>query len=241
MLLAGRNSGLSRTTSEEAKGDIQVTTGNNRKFTILLVALLGLMLLHGAVESLGVGQIVAELLTLAVNVAGIYAVCRSRRQYLIGTSLAALSVAATLTNVATGMSVSVWIALDFATLAALMAYLGALILFEIFSGGRITQDSILGSICTYLLLAIFWSSVYGALQTFVPNAYAVGGQATTLAEHELVYFSFVTLSTLGYGDVTPIAAIAQDLAVMEAVSGQFYLATLVAVLVSLGMASRERG
>ena len=216
----------------------QPWTSNHTKFTILLVALVTVTLLHGVAGQLNAGYAVVEVTTLVVNAAGLYAVCRMRRHVLIGGALMLCTLVANLMNVATGMSSPRWIALDAAMSAALNGYFVALILLEIFDGRRIKGDDILGSICAYLLLAIFWASIYSLVQVFVPGAFAVGGEVVErLAEHRLVYFSFVTLSTLGYGDVTPAAPIVQDLAVLAAVSGVFYLATLVAVLVSRSLAS----
>lgn len=216
----------------------QPQISHSTKFTILLVAIVTLTLLYGVAQQLDAGYAAVEVAAIIVDAAGLYAVCRVRRHVIIGGALMLCTVLASLLNLATGTSIPLWIALDTASMAALMGYYVARILFEIFDGRRITGDDILGSICAYLLLAIFWASVYGLVQVFVPDAFAVGGEVVEqLTEHRLVYFSFVTLSTLGYGDVTPAAPIVQDLAVLTAVSGVFYLATLVAVLVSRSLDS----
>ena len=217
------------------RDSIPFRISRRNRFTLLLLGLVAVTLLHGVAAQLGRGHWAVEVTTLLVNGVGLVAICRTRRQFAVGGTLVLLTVFASLVDVATGASSPLWIGLDAATMAALMGYYVIQILREVFDGSRTTRDDIIGSICAYLLLAIFWASVYGLVQVFVPNAFAVGGEVVArLSEHKLVYFGFVTLSTLGYGDVTPVAPIVQDLAILSAVSGVFYLATLVAVLVSGG-------
>jgi hypothetical protein len=98
-------------------------------------------------------------------------------------------------------------------------------------------DAIFGAVCGYLLLGIIWSLLYHAVETASPGSFAVpappAGQtaAGQVSRDALSYYSFITLSTVGYGDVTPITPLARTLAWIEAIAGQFYLAVLVAGLV----------
>ncbi|NLX97188.1 MAG: two pore domain potassium channel family protein [Rhodopirellula sp.] len=94
-----------------------------------------------------------------------------------------------------------------------------------------------GAVCGYLLLGIVWSLVYCALETASPDSFRVPqpmGSDVAAARPDrgaLSYFSFITLATVGYGDVTPTTPLARSLAWLEAVTGQFYLAVLAAGLV----------
>jgi voltage-gated potassium channel len=98
--------------------------------------------------------------------------------------------------------------------------------------------TILGVVCGYLLLGIIWGLVYSAVETAFPGSFAaaVGRDRPAperLSRGTLGYYSFITLATVGYGDVTPVSPLARTLAWMEAIAGQFYLAILVAGLVGL--------
>jgi voltage-gated potassium channel len=99
--------------------------------------------------------------------------------------------------------------------------------------------AILGVVCGYLLLGIIWSLVYSAVETAAPGSFATSASrraeaaSVQLSRGDLGYFSFITLATVGYGDVTPVSPLARTLAWMEAITGQFYLAILVAGLVGL--------
>lgn len=98
-------------------------------------------------------------------------------------------------------------------------------------------DAIFGAVCGYLLLGIIWSLLYYAVDMASPGSFRMplpSGAAVAAARPDrgaLSYFSFITLATVGYGDVTPATPLARALAWMEAVTGQFYLAVLVAGLV----------
>jgi len=110
---------------------------------------------------------------------------------------------------------------------------------------RVSSNAILGALCGYLLLGIIWSLLYGAVETAAPGSFRLpdAPDATPYSPQRgvLNYFSFVTLTTVGYGDVTPLSPLARSLAWMEAVAGQFYLAVLVAGLVGFKVAQLGNG
>jgi hypothetical protein len=103
----------------------------------------------------------------------------------------------------------------------------------------LTFDSISGAICGYLFLGLGWSIFYVLINDFQPDSFQIDPALarTADAQHLLLnvmtYYSFITLTTIGYGDVVPMTPLTRTLAWMEAVSGQFYLAVVVASLVSL--------
>lgn len=106
--------------------------------------------------------------------------------------------------------------------------------------GQVSHDAILGAVCGYLLMGIIWSLLYAAVETTAPGSFAAAGRDgdAPLTRGTLSYFSFVTLSTVGYGDVTPVTPAARTLAWSEALAGQFYLAVLVAGLVGFIVSQR---
>lgn len=106
-------------------------------------------------------------------------------------------------------------------------------------GGRVDSERLCAALGAYLLLGVCWGVVYAAVGRIYPDALLVGGatpeRPLTLAD--TLYFSFVTLATLGYGDVTPTGPVTRGLAIFEAIVGQLYLAILVARLVGLQAAA----
>jgi voltage-gated potassium channel len=100
-----------------------------------------------------------------------------------------------------------------------------------------SADAIFGAVCGYLLLGIIWGLLYMAVETASPGSFrmpATAGDDSLVGRPDrgvLSYYSFITLVTVGYGDVTPATPLTRTLAWIEAVTGQFYLAVLVAGLV----------
>ena len=117
---------------------------------------------------------------------------------------------------------------------------------------RVTFDTISAALSVYLLFGIAWSVAYSALEEFEPGSFLLQGEPVSNVESakdrdgqsmRWIYYSYVTLTTLGYGDIVPANERAQGLVVLEAVVGQLYLTVLVARLVGLHIAhaSRHKG
>ncbi len=100
--------------------------------------------------------------------------------------------------------------------------------------GIVDSNKIVGAICIYLLLALGWAFAYQIVEAFLPGSF--NGLTDGLWQektHTLIYYSFVTISTLGYGEITPVGPIARTLATLEAVTGIFYTTVLVASLIGI--------
>jgi hypothetical protein len=112
-----------------------------------------------------------------------------------------------------------------------------------FQSGRVTTHRVREAIAAYILLAITWSYIYQLIEILSPGAFTMTAAAVSLGERHLqlslTYFSFITLTTLGYGDITPLHSSARMFVIMEALLGQLYPATLLARLVSLEMTGRQ--
>lgn len=103
----------------------------------------------------------------------------------------------------------------------------------------VSREIILSSICIYLLLGILWSNIYIMIVLVDPGSFtysAASSDYTRIMLHSM-YFSFVTITTLGYGDIQPLSSPAQFFSVLEALMGQIYLTVLIARLVGLHIAS----
>jgi voltage-gated potassium channel len=112
---------------------------------------------------------------------------------------------------------------------------------------KVTGDKIYGAICVYLFIGLIWGLLFSLLEGLQPGSFS-GQTPTPRIEPDpsvLIYYSFITLSTVGYGDIVPISPPARSFAYLEGIIGQFYLAVLVARLVGLHIAyagaQSERG
>lgn len=118
--------------------------------------------------------------------------------------------------------------LTFLTFIALSVYL---ILRELTFVEQVTADIIKGGICVYFLLGFFWADVYNIVYIFDASSFHV--TSTTISRADLTYFSFTSLTTVGYGDITPMSETARVLANLEGMVGVMYPAVFIARLVSL--------
>jgi len=129
---------------------------------------------------------------------------------------------------------------------AFILIVSGFILTIVFRSREITLETLAGAICVYLFIGLFWADVYALVEIANPGSFSLlkdGAQETmNIVAHstsQFNYFSFVTLSTLGYGDITPQTRPAQSLAAMEAILGQLFLAVLIARLVGQVVVNRE--
>ena len=113
------------------------------------------------------------------------------------------------------------------------------ILKDILFANQVTVDVIRGGICVYLLIGFVWALLYGIVASFDPQAFS---QPLIEAESygKSIYFSFTTLTTLGYGDIIPVSPWAEMLTNLEAIVGQLYPAILISILVSDYLSQRSK-
>ncbi len=133
-------------------------------------------------------------------------------------------------------------ALDSTLKLACLAILVFMTLSRTLRPGPITVYRVIGGIAGYLLIGYMWTFAYQLLVQQEPGAiHFEAGVADTPSRQasDLIYFSFITLTTVGYGDVRPVHPAARSLAVAEALVGQLYLATLIASLVGMALQARS--
>ncbi len=113
---------------------------------------------------------------------------------------------------------------------------------QVLFSGTIDTNKIVGAICIYLLMGLIWAMMYLFLAQAIPGAF--NGIEQVVWYHnfaDVAYYSFVTLTTLGYGDISPVAPVARFLVYMEAVVGVFYMAILVASLIGVSINESQKG
>ena len=122
-----------------------------------------------------------------------------------------------------------------AALVTVMA-MAFVVLAQAFRAGPVNVHRIQGAVAAYLLLGLAWALAYESVALLATGAFS-GASVAGAGRPRFIYFSFVTLTTVGYGDVTPVHPVARSLAIAEALTGQLYPAILLARLVSLATGS----
>jgi hypothetical protein len=118
----------------------------------------------------------------------------------------------------------------------------AIVLTRVFEAGPVTTHRITGAVCAYLLFGLMWAAAYALVEQALPSAFNVASGAGLEGKpvSRFVYFSFVTLTTVGYGDITAVHPLARTLVVAEALIGQLYPAIIIGGLVSSALANRPK-
>jgi len=213
----------------------------------LLVSLLALVAIGPWLTESVVGRGLWELLFTLVTLSSIHMVRVKRGEALVSGLLALPTLASLwLRQVVPALGLS-QVALGLMTLFLL--YTTVTVLLRVFAEERVTMDTLSGALCVYFLMGYLWSSLYGLIYLLAPGSFHLPmwwtpgkeqGIATDVPMNLMTYFSFATLTTLGYGDVLPISGVARAAVILEAVLGQFYLAVLVARLIGLHVAGPRR-
>jgi len=122
----------------------------------------------------------------------------------------------------------------------MLSALGLMVVWQIFREGPITRARVQGSIVIYLLLGLIWAEAYTLAANLDSDAFAgnLSGAGNAMSAR-LTYFSFVTLTTVGYGDILPTSLVTRSLANFEGLLGTLFPAVLIARLVSMEIAARE--
>jgi hypothetical protein len=120
------------------------------------------------------------------------------------------------------------------------AYAAINILRIIVKSEKVTRETIFAAIVAYLLIALMWAFLYMILELASPGSFSFPDWGSRGETMQFEYLSFVTITTLGYGDITPVTDKASALVIIEAVIGQIYLVVLVAWLVGMHVSRRSR-
>ncbi len=217
------------------------------RFSFLFVALI-LMLTVPLFLPSGLVSISWPTLFTLLALAALATVARERRTLVIGIALAAPVVLLSWIRLIIGPAEPLILTQIFGVLFLL--YLAGTLLRHILRTTRVTTEALFAGASVYLLFALIWAMGYGITETLDPGAFSVprGGEESGWLSDQtvegnkngyLTYFSFVTLTTLGYGDITPTSDLARLLAMLEATLGQLFLVIVVARLVGLHAAQQR--
>jgi hypothetical protein len=191
--------------------------------------------------------VAADVVLLALVMgAGVMVVWRSRAAVITIVAAFALSLLTAPVRAHSGSMTAVY--LDFGAKLTLLGVLTWVVGFAVFGPGRVTFHRIQGAIAIYLQISLVFSYLYIVIATTVPHAFRPDVVVTGLTGDvlqgskggpQLMYFSLVTLTSMGYGDIVPVYPIARSLATLEAVIGQLFPATILARLVTLELEGRK--
>jgi len=214
------------------------------RFGVLLIALVTYLVVLPFLPGGGAGGALIQLGWSIVILAGLLIASRNRNALWIALVIAIPVLVLRWTAGHSDLR-AVTIAAPLSS-ALFLAFTAGVVLKSIFFERRVTLDEILGGVIVYLLIGVIWAQLHHAVELAHPGAYLLGEVALAAtssgADGDLVltflYYSFTTLTTLGYGDIRPVTHAARVLSTSEALIGQLYVAILIARLVGSHISQR---
>jgi hypothetical protein len=201
------------------------------RFVYLLIFILLLIAIQPIDEAVGRFGVVLDFIVSAILLSAIYVISGKKNHIVIGVLLAA------------PLLLSLWSAYFFKHEwlpiigllcgIAFFAFIIVIILRFIFKQDEISGDLIAGAAVVYLLMAIMWAFAYRVIEIIDPGSFSLAQGHSLEHQFSFQYYSFVTLTTLGYGDIFPISTAAKACAILEAVIGQLYLVITIAWLMGV--------
>ena len=209
---------------------------SEQRFLFLLISILLLLLLSPFLRGFLSIKIMLDIFFSLVFISAVNAISSNKRNLVI------LSV------LAIPMLLSIWIG-HFIEIQGLsitgsfsgiifFIYLIITLLRHVFRQERINREVIFAAIVVYLLMGVLWAYVYGTIESIQPNSFSRIKDTMGDQRYLFLYYSFVTLTTLGYGDISPITPVSSSMAILEAIIGQLYLVVQIAWLVGLRVSQK---
>lgn len=220
--------------SKECRWRMMRRAAFKSRHSFLFLACLTLYLGVPLVEESGSSGIAENIFTLGLMATSLAVLSKTRRLTRLGAVICGTLIICTLIEYylfPSGLELIEGILLPLFYVTVLTAVVRNLI-----KESQINLDHILGAVAGYFILGFMWAEIYDLLLLFNPQAIRATSGAL-LTKSQMFYFSFSTLVTIGYGDIVPAAGLARNIAVLGGISGQLYLAILIARLVGLHLHS----
>lgn len=214
-----------------------------RPHTSLLAAVLGSFALYPLLGGFAWGRTAVSIALLLVMASALVAIWKHHRIALLGAVLAVGALIAMVPayyfEVPFAKPVLTVIEFTFLLILAIS------ILLDVMRAERVTMDTVFGACCVYLMFGLTWTGIYELIETLSPGSFDFGllGSPDGASEgfetmSKLSYFSLITMTTVGYGDVTPLSPAARSFSALQGLVGQLYMAIVIARFVAMELSER---
>ncbi len=206
------------------------------RFSYLLLAEFVLIVGCPILQEFGIGPPIWGILGIGLFIAAIFAVIGRGRPTAVAILLGIPAIVGAVFT-ALGYSSPLWPPGSlFGTI--FLVYITTLILLSVIKAAQVTIETLYGAVAAYVLLGITWGDLYFLIETLRPSSFTSPLMAgSQISGPNFIFFSFVTLTTIGYGDIVPASPIAKSFVILEAVTGIMYPAIMIARLIALHSAS----
>jgi hypothetical protein len=212
-----------------------ILSSTKYKMFNFMASLIVLLILSAVLEGTKYGYIITNIISTIVLISGVYTAGRNKRNVVI------------LILLGLPWLFSEWIFIEssetvFVSVLFVLFITGTIIN-HILHSEEVSTDTLYAAVCVYLLLGLLWASIYSFLEHLSPGVIFVSNNSDVmgnLTSNELIYYSYTTLTTLGYGDITSLTPVGRIISVLESVIGELFLAFLVARLVAIYTSNKMR-
>lgn len=213
------------------------------KYRLLLASLAAMVFIQPLLSELELANWLFFIFTSITLFACVFAVRGSHRHLVIALSMLLPILALVWLDIPTKHD---WYnLLSNASPVLLFSYIAYIIFVDLIGAKKINADMIAGGISIYFMIGLVFAFIYIAVFNIYPNSFEISDpllrQQLKYADNIFIYFSYVTMTTLGYGDITPVTTLARVLVQFQVLVAQLYLAIFIARLVSMYTASRISG
>jgi hypothetical protein len=208
---------------------------SSERFHALLIVLLLTIVMSPLLEEMTILRIVFDIALSLILIVGCFTI--SRYKFTPWVALA-LAVPMLLSTWSTRFGYKIPLLELVGTISgmAYFALIAVTILIFIFTTRSVNGEVISAALVVYLLLGVLWGYGYTLIDLAHPGSFNVPDHLLGVEGYSYMYYSFITLTTIGYGDITPISGMARSLSMLEGIIGQSYMAVLVARLVGMHVA-----
>jgi len=202
-------------------------------YLFLLISLLLLILITPLFESVFELTTLLDIFITVIFLSSIYAISQKEQNLRIAVGI--------LLPVIAGMWLTYFVHIPYLSLVGdccsilFFAFTIIIILSTLFREDEVTLDVIYGAVVVYLLMALMWAFIFDVTETLHPGSFQISANPLQDTRVHFIYYSFVTITTVGYGDILPLSLTARAFSIVEMVVGQIYLIVLIARLVGINI------
>ncbi len=214
------------------------------RYAYLLISLLLLIVVHPFVRTQFLALLIADLSLLMILASGVYAASRRRLAFVVSLFLAIIAVLGRSVPSVTGTEMQTLYMISLASAGIFFLFNAVVVVGDVLRQRAVTVWTICGAISGYILIGLMFACAFMMIESLEPGAFSLpesSGAPGDTHDSQLLSFSYVTLTTVGYGDITPVSPGARGLCNIEALLGQIYLAVLVAGLVGINVSQKHAG
>jgi len=212
----------------------------NNRFLVLLISLVIYFASFPIVENLTIAKHLLSFFYLLIIFSAVFSISDTKKPLFISSSFLLLTL--TFRWLHYFYQLDTFYLLELSSTCLFWSYVASYILRFIINQQYITAELVYAAIAVYFIIGLIWTSAYQIIELNTPHAFSIVNEVATQKQElffQMWYFSMVTLTTLGYGDITPITMTARSFVILEAMTGQFYLAILIASLIGRRVAQKN--